>query len=73
MDLNAIAAAEHALEIEQKISITKERHCALSIHMPFGAAHGRIIVESIAFIVRWLNAFFQQWVFCSIKSMYYHV
>ena len=56
-DLNTTAALEHAPEIEREIRVIKEQHRALMATLPFDSLPGRILIESIAFIVMWLNAF----------------
>jgi hypothetical protein len=57
MNLNTTAASEHVPDIERQIRTIKERARALRSTLPFKAIPGRMIIEMMAHVVLWLNAF----------------
>jgi hypothetical protein len=57
LNLNTIAASEHVLDIERKISFLKERALAIRSALTFKAIPGRIIIELIYYVAFWFNAF----------------
>jgi hypothetical protein len=57
INLNTAAASEHVPDIEQKITVLKERARALRSTLPFKVIPGSIIIEMLANAVLWINAF----------------
>jgi hypothetical protein len=59
INLNTTAASEHVPDVERKIRVLKERARALRSTLPFKIIPGRIIIEMLANVVPWINAFLQ--------------
>jgi hypothetical protein len=57
INLNTTAASEHVSDIELKIRVLKERARSLRSTFPFKLFPGRIIIERLANVVLWINAF----------------
>jgi hypothetical protein len=57
VNLNTTAASEHVPDIERQIRLIKERSRALRSILPFKIIHGRMIIEMLAKVVLWINAF----------------
>jgi hypothetical protein len=57
VNLNTTAAREHVLDIERKIRLIKERTRELRSTLPFKNIPGRMIIEMLANVVLWINAF----------------
>jgi hypothetical protein len=57
VNLNTTAANEHVPDIERHIRLIKERDRAIQSTMPFKIIPGRMIIEMMAHVVLWLNAF----------------
>jgi hypothetical protein len=57
VNLNTTAASEHVPDIERQIRLIKERTRALRSTLPFRKFPGRMIIEMLANVVLWINAF----------------
>jgi hypothetical protein len=57
VNLNTTTASEHVPDIERHIRIIKEWARALRSTLPFKLIPGRMIIEMMAHVVLWLNAF----------------
>jgi hypothetical protein len=57
INLNTTSASEHVPDVEQQIIVLKERARALRSTLPFKIIPGRMIIEMIANVVLWINAF----------------
>jgi hypothetical protein len=57
VNLNTTAASEHVPDIEWKLRLIKERIRALQSTLPFKNIPGRMIIEILANVVLWIDAF----------------
>jgi hypothetical protein len=57
VNLNTTATSEHVPDIERQIRLIKERARALCSTLPFKNIPGRMIIEMLANVVLWINAF----------------
>jgi hypothetical protein len=57
VNLNTTDASEHVPDIERHIRLIKERARVIRSRMPFKIIPGRMIIEMMAHVVLWLNAF----------------
>jgi hypothetical protein len=57
VNLNITSASEHVPDIERHIRLIKEQARAIRSTMPFKIIPGRMIIEMMAHVVLWLNAF----------------
>jgi hypothetical protein len=57
VNLNTTATSDHVPDIERQIRFIKERARALHITLPFTSIPGRMIIELLAHVVLWINAF----------------
>ena len=55
--LNMTTESEHDPEIESQIRFIKERAIPIWITLPLNKVPGRIIIETILFVVTWINDF----------------
>jgi hypothetical protein len=57
IDLYTTAASQHVLDVERQIRVLKERARALRSTLPFKLIPGRMIIELLANVALWINAF----------------
>jgi hypothetical protein len=57
VNLNTTAVSEHLPDIEMQIRLVKERSQALRSTLPFKLIPGRMIIDMLANVVLWINAF----------------
>jgi hypothetical protein len=57
INLNTTTASEHMPDIQRQIRVLKERARSLRSTLPFKLIPGRMIIEMLANVVLWINAF----------------